>query len=73
MSIFPSKKTLTDISLRESSLGKFVLGDKKENGEFKPLKEMSLGPFQIRLFTQEFFLKLEKNQTWRDIQNLFRK
>lgn len=45
------EKTLTAISLRESSLGKYVLGDKKENGEFKPVKEMSLGPFQIRVFT----------------------
>ena len=54
------EKTLTAISLRESSLGKFVLGDKKENGEFKPLKEMSLGPFQIRVVTAKEII--EDNQ-----------
>lgn len=54
------EKTLTAISLRESSLGKFVLGDKKENGEFKPLKEMSLGPFQMRLFTAREIIKDNK-------------
>lgn len=51
------EKTLTAISLRESSLGKYVLGDKKENGEFKPLKEMSLGPFQIRVITAKEIIK----------------
>lgn len=54
------EKTLTAISLRESSLGKFVLGDKKENGEFKPLKEMSLGPFQIRVFTAKEIIRDNK-------------
>jgi predicted DNA-binding antitoxin AbrB/MazE fold protein len=54
------EKTLTAISLRESSLGKYVLGDKKENGEFKPLKEMSLGPFQIRVFTAREIIKENK-------------
>lgn len=61
------EKTLTAISLRESSLGKFVLGDKKENGEFKPLKEMSLGPFQIRVTTAKEIIKkneLEKYYTY---------
>lgn len=51
------EKTLTAISLRESSLGKYVLGDKKENGEFKPLREMSLGPFQIRVFTAKEIIR----------------
>ena len=45
------ENTLTAISLRESSLGKFIVGDKKKNGEFKPLEQMSLGAFQIRLGT----------------------
>lgn len=54
------EKTLTAISLRESSLGKFVLGDKKENGEYKPLKEMSLGPFQIRVFTAKEIIRKNK-------------
>ncbi len=54
------EKTLTAISLRESSLGKFVLGDKKENGEFKPLKEMSLGPFQMRVLTAKEIIKKKK-------------
>jgi hypothetical protein len=54
------EKTLAAISLRESSLGKYVLGDKKSNGEFKPLKEMSLGPFQMRLFTAKEIIKENK-------------
>lgn len=54
------EKTLTAISLRESSLGKYVLGDKKKNGEFKPLKEMSLGPFQMRVFTAKEVIKDNK-------------
>lgn len=45
------ENTLTAISLRESSLGKFIVGDKKANGSFKPLTQMSLGPFQIRVGT----------------------
>jgi len=45
------ENTLTAISLRESSLGKFIVGDKKKNGDLKPLEEMSLGAFQIRLGT----------------------
>ncbi len=58
------EKTLTAISLRESSLGKFVLGDKKENGEFKPLKEMSLGPFQIRVFTAKEIIRHNKLEAY---------
>ena len=54
------EKTLTAISLRESSLGKFVLGDKKKNGEFKPVKEMSLGPFQMRVPTAKEIIKQNK-------------
>jgi len=54
------EKTLTAISLRESSLGKYVLGDKKSNGEFKPLKEMSLGPFQMRVPTAKEIIKQNK-------------
>ncbi len=54
------EKTLTAISLRESSLGKYVLGDKKKNGEFKPLHEMSLGPFQMRVFTAKEIIKENK-------------
>ena len=45
------ENTLTAISLRESSLGKFIVGDKLKNGNFKPIEEMSLGAFQIRLGT----------------------
>jgi len=45
------ENTLTAISLRESSLGKFIVGDKKQNGDFKPLELMSLGAFQIRVGT----------------------
>jgi len=47
------ENTLAAISLRESSLGKFIVGDKKKNGEFKPLELMSLGAFQIRVGTAE--------------------
>lgn len=54
------EKTLTAISLRESSLGKYVLGDKKSNGEFKPLKEMSLGPFQMRVPTAKEIIQKNK-------------
>ncbi|RDX33582.1 hypothetical protein DZA31_00425 [Arcobacter sp. HD9-500m-PIT-SAG02] len=45
------ENTLTAISLRESSLGKFIVGDKKKNGDLKPLEEMSLGAFQIKIGT----------------------
>lgn len=45
------ENTLTAISLRESSLGRFIVGDKKKNGDFKPLTQMSLGAFQIRVGT----------------------
>ena len=54
------EKTLVAISLRESSLGKFVLGDKKKNGEFKPLKEMSLGSFQMRVPTAKEIIQKNK-------------
>ena len=54
------ENTLTSISLRESSLGKFVVGDKKKNGSFKPLAEMSLGPFQIRVGTAKDVIRNNK-------------
>ena len=47
------ENTLTAISLRESSLGKFIVGDKKKNGDLKPLEQMSLGAFQIRIGTAQ--------------------
>lgn len=51
------ENTLTAISLRESSLGKFIVGDKLKNGNFKPIEEMSLGAFQIRLGTAKDVIK----------------
>jgi len=64
------EKTLTAISLRESSLGKYVLGDKKKNGEFKPVKEMSLGPFQMRVPTAKEIIKQNKlTQYYKFLEN----
>ncbi len=51
------ENTLTAISLRESSLGRFIIGDKLENGDFKPIEEMSLGAFQIQLGTAKEVIK----------------
>ena len=54
------ENTLTSISLRESSLGRFIVGDKKKNGSFKPLIEMSLGAFQIRVGTAKDVIRNNK-------------
>lgn len=54
------ENTLTAISLRESSLGRFIVGDKMKNGNFKPIEEMSLGAFQIRLGTAKDVIRNNK-------------
>lgn len=64
------ENTLTAISLRESSLGKFILGDKDENGVFKPIEKMSLGIFQIQLRTAK---EVIKNSNLKEYQYLLEK
>ena len=54
------ENTLTAISLRESALGKFIVGDKKKNGDLKPLIQMSLGAFQIRVGTAKDVIRNNK-------------
>jgi len=61
------ENTLTAISLRESSLGKFIVGDKKKNGSFKPLTQMSLGPFQIRVGTAKDVIRNNKLYKYNDL------
>ena len=54
------ENTLTAISLRESSLGRYIVGDKLKNGNFKPIEEMSLGAFQIRLGTAKDVIRINR-------------
>jgi len=49
--------SLASIMGQESSWGRYVVGDKWENGKLKPLYDSSLGNFQVKLETAKITIK----------------